>query len=131
MPDAPSPLVLTGQVVGGLLAGAALAVLGCYAHLVVIGSARVPFGLLLALALTTSAGLLLRALPTPPAAALAVVASWVVVVLVASVERREGDLVLVQNGRGLGFLVGGLVVLVVTVVVPAARVRRPAVRVGS
>jgi len=113
----------TAAVLGAAAAGGVAALLGTYAHLVVVGGGRWPAGLLLALLLTASVALTVRALPLPAGAAGALVVGWLVVVVIAMSRRREGDLLVVQNGRGLAWLGLGLVVLVGALVLPA--VRRP------
>jgi uncharacterized protein DUF6113 len=111
-------------------AGAVAAVLGTYAHLVVVGAGRWPVGLLLALALTASVALWVRSLQLLPGAAGALVAGWLLVIVLAMSRRSEGDLLVVQNGRGLAWLGLGTVVLVVALVVPAGRRPGGEVRVG-
>ncbi|HKG51828.1 MAG TPA: hypothetical protein VKB14_15435 [Actinomycetales bacterium] len=118
-------------VLGTAAAGAATALLGTYAHLVVVGSGRWPAGVLLALLLTASVALTVRALPLPPGAAGGLVIGWLVVVFFAMSRRPEGDLLLVQNGRGLAWLGLGLVVLVGALVLPAGRRPEGEVRVTS
>jgi hypothetical protein len=113
----------TAALLGAAAAGAATALLGTYAHLLVVGGGRWPAGLLLALLLTASVALTVRALPLPDGAAGALVVGWLVVVVLAMSRRREGDLLVVQNGRGLAWLGLGVVVLVGALVLPA--VRRP------
>jgi uncharacterized protein DUF6113 len=109
--------------------GAVAAVLGTYAHLVVVGGGRWPVGLLLALALTASVASCVRGIRLPGAAG-ALVAGWLVAVALAMSQRREGDLLVVQNGRGLAWLALGVVVLVGALVLPAGRRPARAVRVG-
>jgi hypothetical protein len=131
VPAVPAPLLLIGQVVGAALLGAALAALGTVAHLYVTGSGRWPVGLVLALALTVSGGLLLRALGPPLVGVVAALLGWLVMVLPAISRRREGDLLIGSGGRGLAFLGLGFLVLALVLVVPAGGRRRPEVRVGS
>ena len=115
---------------GAAAAGAAAALLGTYAHLLVVGPGRWPAGLLLALLLTASVALTVRALPLPAGAAGALVTGWLVVVVLAMSRRREGDLLVVQNGRGLAWLGLGVVVLVGALVLPAGRRPEGEVRVA-
>ena len=111
--------------------GAVAAVLGTYAHLVVVGAGRWPVGLVLALALTASVALCVRALRLPTGAAGAFVVGWLVAIAFAMSRRGEGDLLIVQNGRGLAWLGFGVVVLVAALVVPVGARSDGAVRVGS
>ena len=111
-------------------AGAVTAVLGTFAHLVVVGGGRWPVGLLLALALTASVALCVRALRLPPGAAGALTAGWLVAMALAMSRRSEGDLLVVQNGRGLAWLGLGVAVLVGALVLPAGRRPGGEVRVG-
>ena len=115
---------------GAAAAGAAAALLGTYAHLLVVGPGRWPAGLLLALLLTASVALTVRALSLPSGAAGALVTGWLVVVVLAMSRRREGDLLVVQNGRGLAWLGLGVVVLVGALVLPAGRRPEGEVRVA-
>jgi hypothetical protein len=110
--------------------GAVAAVLGTYAHLVVVGAARWPVGLLLALALTAAVALCVRALRPPAGATGAFVVGWLVAIAFAVSRRSEGDLLIVQNGRGLAWLGLGVVVLVAALVVPAGGRPDGEVRVG-
>jgi hypothetical protein len=116
-------------LVAAAAAGAVTAVLGTFAHLVVVGGGRWPVGLLLALALTASVALCVRALRLPGAAG-ALVAGWLVAMAAAMSRRSEGDLLLVQNGRGLAWLGLGVAVLVGALVVPVGRRPGGEVRVG-
>jgi NhaP-type Na+/H+ and K+/H+ antiporter len=109
--------------------GAVTGLLGTYAHLLVVGSGRWPAGLLLALLLTAGVALTARALPLPTGAAGALVTGWLVVVVLAMSRRREGDLLIVQNGRGLAWLALGVVVLVGALVLPGGRRPEGEVRV--
>jgi hypothetical protein len=118
-------------LLGAAAVGAVAAVLGTYAHLVVVGPARLPVGLLLALALTASVALCVRALRLPAGAAGAFVAGWLVAVAFAMMRRGEGDTLIVQNGRGLAWLGLGVVVLVAALVVPVGGRPDGEVRVGS
>jgi hypothetical protein len=110
--------------------GAVSALLGTYAHLLVVGSGRWPVGLLLALALTASVALTVRALQPVSGAAGALVAGWLVVVALAMSRRGEGDLLLVENGRGLAWLGLGVTVLIGALLIPAVRRPEPEVRVA-
>ena len=100
--------------------GAVAGLLGTYAHLAVAGPGRWPVGLLLALALTASVALTLRGLRPVPGAMGALVAGWLVVVALAMSRRSEGDLLVVQNARGLAWLGLGVVVLVGVLVLPGS-----------
>jgi hypothetical protein len=111
-------------------AGAVAALLGTYAHLLVVGAARWPVGLLVALALTGCVAATVRTLRPVPGAAGALVAGWLVVVALAMSRRTEGDLLIVENGRGLAWLGLGVVVLIGALLVPAGRRPDAEVRVA-
>lgn len=118
------PVVRLALVLLAGVCGAVVAVLGTYAHLVVVGSGRWPIGLVLALALTASAGRLAGALPLPTGGPPAVVVGWLAVVLVASTTWPQGHPVILGNLRGWAWLVLGFVVLLATAVVPTSRGQR-------
>ena len=71
-------------------------------------------------ALTASVALTLRGLRPVPGAMGALVAGWLVVVALAMSRRSEGDLLVVQNARGLAWLGLGVVVLVGVLVLPGS-----------
>jgi hypothetical protein len=123
-------VVRAAALLASAAAGALAALLGTYAHLVVVGTGRWPVGLLLALALTASVALTVRGLRPVAGASGALVIGWLVVVAVAMSRRSEGDLLVVENGRGLAWLGLGVVVLVGALLVPPVRRPQPEVRVA-
>jgi hypothetical protein len=114
------PLGFVFAVVGGLCCG----LLGSFAH----GYERygVPIGLLaslgLLLAVLVSAGMLTRS----RAGVLVAAASWLLVVLVLSQPRPEGDLVVPGSGLGYAWLLGGMVVSAAAAFRPYDGGREPA-----
>ena len=116
----------TGALVGGL---------GSYAQHYVLGSARLPVGVLLGVAVTGSAAMTVRGALGSRASGPAFALGWLAVVLAASSPRREGDVVVPSDGRGWAFLVGGALVLGLTCIRPALRSKpalaRPPARVDT
>lgn len=118
----PSPLRVLLHA-AALLVGGTSGLLGSFVHpLRVVG---VPVGLLCGLALTVAAvaagGLVTRSRTGAAAAA----AGWVVPVLLLSVPRPEGDLVVPGTALGYLWLLGGTVVVGATVAWPYAGAGRP------
>jgi hypothetical protein len=124
-------VVRAALLLAALAAGAVLGVLGTYVHLLTAGSGHWPVGLLLALLLVAAGGRTLRALPLPAGGPPAALVGWLAVVLLAMSRRREGDLLVVWNLRGVGWLGLGLLVLTGCLLAPAGRRRGPRVRVLS
>lgn len=102
----------TGVLVGGL---------GSYGQHYVLGSSRLPAGVLLGVAVTGSAAVLVRAGLGSRASGPAFALGWLAVVLAASSPRREGDVLVPSDGRGWAFLVGGALVLGLTCIRRAVR----------
>lgn len=127
MPRAPGAarVVRVALAVPAALAGAVAGLLGSFLHPLTV--ARLPVGLLLALALTAAvvvtAGLLLGR-PGSAAAAL----GWLAVVLVLASQRPEGDLVVPASGLGYTWLLGGTVLALGCVALPYRPSGPPAAR---
>ena len=104
MPRPGRVLACAVAVLGGLAAG----VLGSFVHAAT--SYGVPVGLLTALGLSltvfVAVGLATRSRGTAAWA----VAGWVVAVLLLTVRRPEGDLVVPGTALGYGWLLGGMLV---------------------
>lgn len=99
-----------------LVAGAAAGVLGSYAQQYAIGGA--PVGAVLGVLLAGCVTVAVRLGLGSRSAAVAATVGWFVVVTLASLPRREGDLLLPGDARGWGYLVGGSLVLGLGAVVP-------------
>lgn len=122
------PQTVTSRVGGALVSavlGAVVALVGTVVHQLAVGERRWPLGLLTALALTGLWGMLLGRAPWPAVVRAAGVVGWVVLVAVVASRRPEGDVLVPANGRGYGWMLGGLVTLVAPVVL-AAGTRAPA-----
>ena len=104
-----------------LVLGAAAGLLGSYAQQYVVGSARWPVGVLLALGLTAATAAAVRTSRTERWACVAAAVGWFAVVAAAASRRREGDLIVPGDGRGWAFLLGGALVLGIVIALPAPR----------
>ncbi|GMA86048.1 hypothetical protein GCM10025868_12980 [Angustibacter aerolatus] len=93
----------------------------------VAGGTRWPVGVAVSVALTGCAAGLLRGIGVPFLGDAAMVAGWLTVVVLASLPTSEGDRLIVQDGRGTAWMLGGFTALVAVLVL--ARPRRPASRV--
>ncbi len=89
------------------LAGAAAGSLGSGTQLVVVGGRRLPLGVVLGVALAASVVVLVQAAARSPWAGSLAAVGWFAVVVLASSPRREGDLLIVGDAHGWGFVVGG------------------------
>ncbi len=128
----------TGRIVVAacvVAAGAALGVVLGLASLMVhrealrVSGVPLPWGLLLGLGTTYSVvtGLSLTAAGVRGSAGCG--AGWLLLVLAAQRTRPEGDFLVAGDGLGLGFVLGGMVVVAAAVVRSGTR-RSPAVRGG-
>lgn len=126
--DAPAATQVTGAAVAALAVGALAAVAGTTAHQAVLevgepggpGGLVIPVGVVVALLLSalTQATVVALASGLPSrravaAVALAGIAGWAAVVVAATVTGPGGDLLVVANGRGTCWVVGGLLLLAV------------------
>ena len=109
--------------------GGVVGVVGSFVHDASFEVAGVgaPVGLLLALGLAAAAHLLAGWLLRSRLAVLAPGTGWLVPVLVLSVPRPEGDLVVAAGLSGYVFLLGGSVLIGLGVAMPYADRRRPPV----
>ena len=119
-----------GKVVVAILLaaiGAAAGIAGAFVHdlSVDIVGIGLPVGLPLALALAAAAHVLAGWVLRSRLAVLAPGAGWLVPVLVLSVPRSEGDLVVAANPAGYLFLLGGSVLIGLGVALPYGSRQRP------
>jgi hypothetical protein len=106
-------------VVAAALAGAAAGVLGSFVHPLEV--AWVPVGLVVGLALSGSVVVTARLL-AGRSAAVAAALGWLVVVLLLSGQRPEGDLVVANTVAGQVWLFAGTAVVGGCIVLPFGRV---------
>lgn len=110
---------VAGVVVACALLGAVVAGLGIYAHLMVVGGARLPVGVVLALLVLVGAMVTVRALGVATAGRLSMAVGWWAFVLaVGTTPRREGDLLMVVNTQSVVWLLAGSAVLMLGALMP-------------
>ena len=122
MPRTRRVLALALAVLAGLGAG----LLGSFAHAAT--SYGLPVGLVAALGLSVGVFAVARLATSSRAPVAGAVLGWASVVLLLSVQRPEGDLVVPGTALGYGWLLGGMLVATATVSWPPAspRPRPPA-----
>ena len=120
MPVAVRVLLLVPAVLAGAVAG----LLGSFVH--ALEPAGLPLGLLVALALSAGVFLTMGLAFGRPAVAAAAL-GWLLVVLLLSTQRPEGDLVVTGSLVGYGWLLGGFLVAGGCLAPRSAGARRPAV----
>jgi len=111
-------LVRAGFVLAVAVAfGGLIAAIGCFwqSGQIFVGSTSIPIGLLAALAITWTGCTVVGSLTTTAAASFAVGAGWVLTVLTLSAQRPAGDLVVPGAWYGYAFLVGGLLIVVISI----------------
>ena len=102
----------------GLLAGAVAGVLGSCAQQLVVGTARLPVGVVLAVLLLGALAVAVQAAARTRWGGAALALGWFAVVTLASTRRREGDVLVPGDAHGWAFLLGGTAVLGLAVVLP-------------
>ncbi len=105
----------------GLLAGAVAGVLGSCAQQLVVGAARLPVGVVLAVLLLGAVAVAVQAGARTRWGGAALALGWFAVVTLASSNRREGDVLVPGDARGWAFLLGGTAVLGLAVALPLRR----------
>ncbi|MGI8652015.1 MAG: hypothetical protein ACR2I7_04385 [Geodermatophilaceae bacterium] len=103
--------VIGRSLTGALIAVAAvqLAVLECFFLPLRIGSVPVPLSIPVAVLVNAGLPALAYRLTASRAVAAFPVVVWIAVVIVASVPRPEGDVIVTGTGRGIAFLILGAV----------------------
>jgi uncharacterized membrane protein len=100
--------------------GVLVGVMGAFVHSVraELGGFAVPAGLFAALGGLVASLVVGRHAVTGRAGVIAVAAAWLLVVVVLSVQRAEGDLIIASNVVGYAFLWGGAILAAVVVTLP-------------
>ena len=116
---------LLPRVGAALLAGVVAGVLGSCAQQYVVGAARLPVGVLLAVLLLGALAVAVQAGARTRWGGTGLAIGWFAAVTLASSRRREGDVLVPGDARGWAFLLGGTAVLGLAVALP---LRSPARR---
>ena len=106
------------RVGAALAAGAVAGVLGSCAQQYVVGPARLPVGVLLAVLLLGAVAVAVQAGARTRWGGTALAVGWFAVVTTASSRRREGDVLVPGDTRGWAFLLAGTAVLGLAVALP-------------
>lgn len=109
------------ETVVAALLGAVTGVLGSYVQQLVAGERRWPVGSVLGVLLVAAVALSVHLGALGRLARVGLAVGWFAAVTLASTRRREGDLLVLGDSRGWGFLIGGTLVLGITVALPRAR----------